>query len=250
MFTGKSTDDISALEVWDGNRKRVLADLFEIGGETGTAPEEVSIRILGDVGKVRRIGEAVSAGRIVVEEDVGMHLGEGMRGGTITVAGDAGSWAGSRMRGGNIEVKGDAGDYLGAPYRGSTAGMRGGVVVVHGNAGNEVGCFMRGGLIKVQGNVGQFAGIHMRDGTILVQGNSEGRAGAQMLGGKVIIRGSVPSILPTFTIDDIRPSVKVGGEKVTGPFYRFIGDLADGGDGKLYVSQTRNPHLNFYEKYL
>ncbi len=111
MFAGKSTQEIAGLEVWEGNRKRTLGELFEIDGEAGTALEEVSIRVLGDAGRVRRIGEAMSAGRIVVEGDAGMHLGEGMKGGTITVAGDAGSWAGSKMRMGTIEVKGDAGDY-------------------------------------------------------------------------------------------------------------------------------------------
>ena len=249
-FAGKSIDEIASLQVWEGNRKRALNELFIIEGKASAKPEKVSIQIFGDLGKVRRIGAGMSTGEIIVEGDAGMHLGEEMKGGSITVTSDADSWAGSMMTGGTIEIKGNAGDYVGAPYRGSTGGMRGGAIVVHGNAGNEAGCFMRGGLIKISGNVGEFAGIHMRNGTILVQGNSEGRAGAEMLGGKIIICGYVPSILPTFTIDGIRPRVKVNGERVTGPFYRFIGDLADGGDGKLYVSQTRNPHLKTYEKYL
>ena len=109
---------------------------------------------------------------------------------------------------------------------------------------------MRKGLIKIYGNAGQFAGMHMRNGTILIRGNSEGRAGAEMTGGRIIICGSIPSILPTFTIDSIRPRVKVDDEEVPGPFYMFIGDLTEGGDGRLYVSQTRNPQLGFYEKYL
>jgi len=236
--------------MWEGNRRRTLGELFEVSGEAGEAPGEVSIRVLGDVSRVRRVGEAMSAGRIVVEGNVGMHLGEAMKGGAITVAGDAGSWAGSMMRGGTIEIRGNAGDYVGAPLRGDTSGMRGGAVVVHGNAGSEVGCFMRGGIIKVHGGAGQFAGIHMRDGAILVLGDSEGRAGAEMTGGRVVLCGFVPSVLPTFTIDDVRPSVKVDAEVVEGPFYRFVGDLAEGGDGKLYVSKAKNPHLNVYEKYL
>jgi len=238
------------LEVWEGNRRRALGELFEVSGEAGGAPREVSILVLGDVSRVRRVGEAMSAGRIAVEGSVGMHLGEAMKGGAITVAGDAGSWAGSMMVGGTIEVMGNAGDYVGAPIRGGTSGMRGGAVVVHGDAGSEVGCFMRGGVIRVHGGVGQFAGIHMRDGSILVLGDSEGRAGAEMTGGRIVLCGFVPSVLPTFTIDDVRPSVKVDAETVEGPFYRFVGDLAEGGDGKLYVSKAKNPHLNAYEKYL
>jgi len=249
-FAGKSINEISALRAWEGNKKRFLGELFEIKGEINTEAEKVSIQIFGDASRVRRIGAGMSAGEIIVDGSVGMHLGEEMKGGAITVNGDAGSWMGSMMGGGTIEIKGNVDDYVGAPYRGSTKGMRGGTIIVHGNAGNEVGCFMRKGLIKIYGNFGQFAGIHMRNGTILVQGNSEGRAGAEMLGGKIVICGSIPSILPSFTIDDIRPSVKVNGEKVAGPFYMFIGDLADGGNGKLFVSQIRNPHLNVYERYL
>ena len=90
----------------------------------------------------------------------------------------------------------------------------------------------------------------MRNGTVFIQGNSEGRTGAQMTGGKIVVCGHIPSVLPTFTIDEIRPKVKVDGEKVEGPFYRFLGDLADQGKGKLFVSRTKNPHLNSYEEYL
>lgn len=109
---------------------------------------------------------------------------------------------------------------------------------------------MRGGTIKVDGNVGDFVGTHMSDGTIYVQGDCTGRAGAGMLNGKIVIGGRVPSVLPTFTIDSIRQTTKVNGEKVAGPFYRFIGDIADNGKGKLFVKTANNPNLSFYEKYL
>lgn len=249
-FAEKSANEIAVLQVWEGKRKRTLGDLFKIEQGADTSSEEATIRISGDVGKVRRIGAKMSMSRIIVEGNAGMHLGEEMKGGKITVTGNAASWAGSMMKNGIIEIKGDAGDYIGAAYRGSTQGMGGGEIIIHGNAGNEVGCFMRKGIIKVYGNVGQFAGIHMRNGTIFVQGNSEGRAGAEMTNGKIVVCGYIPSILPTFTIDSVRPKVKVDKEKVKGPFYRFIGDLADNGNGKLFVSQTKNTHLSFYEHYL
>ena len=250
VFAEKSAKEIATLQIWEGNRKRTIGDLFKIKHETDSPSEEIAIRICGDVGKVRRIGAGMSMGEIIIDGDVGMHLGEEMEGGVITVAGNAGSWVGSMMKNGTIEVKGNAGDYVGAAYRGSTRGMGGGIIIIHGNAGNEVGCFMRRGLIKVYGSVGEFVGIHMRKGTIFVQGNSEGRAGAEMTGGKIVVCGWVPSIVPTFTIDSIRPKVKINEEKATGPFYRFVGDLAEDGNGRLYVSQTQNPHLAFYEKYL
>ena len=250
IFDKKSSKEIAALQLWEGNRKRSLGDLFSIKKYSGSPSEEFTIKIEGDVSKLRNIGAGMSMGRIVIDGDAGMHLGEEMSGGVITVAGNAGSWAGSKMKGGTIEIKGNAGDYIGASYRGSTKGMSGGKVIIHGNAGYEVGCFMRNGLIKILGDVGLFAGIHMSNGTIFVQGNSEGRAGAQMVNGKIVIGGQVPAVIPTFTIDSIKPKVKVDGEKIEGPFYRFFGDLADKGKGKLFVSKTKNLHLSSYEKYL
>jgi len=250
VFAEKSAREIATLQIWEGNRKRALGDLFKIKHESDSSSERINIRICGDVSKIRKIGAKMSMGTIVVEGDVGMHLGEEMNGGVITVMGNADSWAGFMMKKGTIEIKGNAGDYIGASYRGSTQGMSGGEIVIHGDAGNEVGCFMRKGLIKVHRSTGQFTGIHMRKGTILVEGNSEGRAGAQMIGGKIVMCGRVPAILPTFTIEGVKPKVKVNDERVEGPFYLFVGDLADGGEGKLYVSQKQNPHLSFYEKYL
>jgi formylmethanofuran dehydrogenase subunit C len=236
------------MKIWEGNKIRTLGDLFKIESEVKVQSKELTIHFFGDVSKVRRIGTGMSTGRIIINGDVGMHLGEEMRGGTITVTGNAGSWAGCMMKKGTIEIKGDAGDYLGGTYRGANVkGMNGGTIIVHGNTGNEVGCFMRKGLIKIHGKVGQFTGVHMRGGTIFIQGNAGKRTGAEMLGGKIVICGYTPSILPSFTIDSIRSSVKVDKEKVVDSFYRFIGDIADLGDGKLFVSTTQNPHLTFYE---
>ena len=248
-FAQKQASEIADLPVWEGNRKRTLSQLFKTNHKE-ISSDKPTIRIRGDFAKVKRIGAKMSFGSIIVEGNAGMHLGEEMKGGTITLAGDAGSWAGSRMKGGTIEIKGNASHYVGAAYRGSTMGMRGGTIIIHGNAGNEIGCFMRKGLIKVYGDVGQFAGIHMKNGTIFIQGNSEGRAGAEMRGGRIIVGGHIPSILPTFTIDDLRSSTKVARERIEGPFYRFIGDLAEGGKGKLFVSQAKNPHLSAWAQYL
>lgn len=247
-FAGKSVEEIGKLKAWEGNRERNLNELFRVGGESVAEPEEVSIQIFGDVHRVRRIGTQMSAGEIVVHGDVGYHLGEEMVGGKILVDGSADSWVGSMMKGGVIEIKGDARDYVGAAYRGGgTSGMSGGTIVVHGDAGNELGYFMRKGIIKVHGNVGQFTGVHMRNGIIVVYGNSEGRNGAEMTGGKIVVCGSVPSVLPTFTIDAIKPRVKIDGERLAGPFYLFIGDIAEEGEGRLYISKASNAHLNFYE---
>jgi len=249
IFSGKSVKEIQALEMWEGNRKRTIGELFDVIDD-GKSSEECTIKIEGNIGSVRNIGAEMSKGQLIVEGDVGMHLGEAMMGGNIVVTGNAGSWAGSRMKDGTIEIKGNAGDYIGAAYRGSTEGMNGGKIIIHGNAGHEVGCFMRGGLIKILGNIGIFAGIHMRDGTIFVQGTSQGRAGAQMKNGKIVLAGHSEDVLPTFTIEEIKDKVKVDKEKVSGPFYRFTGDMADQGNGKLFVTKDKNSYLSVYEKYL
>lgn len=250
IFSEKSAKELAKLRVFEGNRKRTLNALFKIQPEDSDKSEKVSIRISGNIGKMRRIGAEMSKGEIIIEGNVGMHLGEEMKGGFIRVSGNADSWVGSMMKNGFIQIAGNAGDYVGAAYRGSTRGMAGGEIQIHGTAGSEVGCFMRNGLIKVYGNIGQFAGIHMRKGTIFIQGDSAGRAGAQMVNGKIVICGHVPSVLPTFSIDGIRSKVKVNKKEILGPFYRFVGDLADRGKGRLFVSHKKNPHLHSYTQYL
>lgn len=236
--------------MWEGNKQCALSELFKIECEATNKLENLSIHVYGDVHKVKRIGSKMSAGEITVHGDVGSHLGEEMKGGRITVGGNADSWTGAMMKGGTIEVTGNAGDYVGAAYRGSVKGMRGGTIIIHGNAGNELGCFMRNGLIKVYGDTAQFPGIHMKKGTILIMGGSDGRVGAEMIGGKIVINGKLGELLPTFTIDSIKAKVKVNEEEVSGPFYLFVGDTAEEGEGKLYVAQSSNPHLKPYEQYL
>jgi formylmethanofuran dehydrogenase subunit C len=155
------------------------------------------------------------------------------------------------MRAGEIEVHGNAGDYLGAPYRGSSEGIRGGRIIVHGDVGNEAGAHMKKGTVKIYGNAGQFVGFRMRNGTIYVQKDCRARAGACMTNGKIIVGGFLESILPTFTIDSIRGKVKIEeDETASGPLYVFLGDLAEDGNGKLYISKEKNPHLSSHERFL
>jgi len=175
-----------------------------------------------------------------------------MAGGKITVNGDAGQWAGSSMKNGLIEVHGNAGDYLASPYRGVSEGMRGGKIVVDGNVGSDSGAYMHGGLIKIKGsNTGQFLGFHMRDGTIHVEKDATTRVGTNMTGGKIVVSGKIDEMMPTFTIDAVKPKVKIDDtESAAGPFYVFLGDIAEKGRGKLFVSKMNNLQLKTYEKYL
>lgn len=234
--------------VWEGNREKTFSDLFSIHK---TDENDDSLVIVGDVSRVNRIGFGMSKGEITIKGNVGGHLGERMKGGNITVYGNVGGWLGSMMKGGAVEVFGNVGDYLASPYRGSSRGMRGGTIIVHGDVGDEAGARMRRGTIRIHGCVGQFAGCRMSEGTIYVRDDCASRAGASMTGGKIVVSGRLESVLPTFTIDGVRSKVKIDeSESVQGPFYVFLGDKAEQGDGKLYVSKERNPQLTGYERLL
>jgi len=249
IFQGKNISEIANLQLFEGNKPKKLIDLFKIEDDNAVSP---SITINGDVSEVRKIGTGMKTGEILINGNVGMHLGEKMAGGKITVNGDAWQWAGSAMKKGLIEIHGNAGDYLASPYRGTTEGMKGGKIVVDGDVGNDSGAYLHGGLIKIKGNnIGQFLGFHMSDGTIHVEKNARSRIGANMTGGKIIVSGVVEEVMPTFSIDSVKPKVKIDDtESAAGPFYVFLGDLAEKGKGKLFVSKANNPQLKTYEKFL
>ena len=248
VFQGKSVAEIATLDLWEGNRQKKLGDLFKIKEDPTETP---NITLKGDVSEVRRVGMGMTSGEIVVNGNVGMHLGEKMAGGKITVKGDTAGWAGSGMKGGFIEILGNAGDYLASPYRGSSVGMSKGKIIVHGNVGSDVAVFLKGGVIKVHGNAGPFLGFRMRGGIVYIEKNIGNRVGACMIGGKIVVLGVLEELMPTFTINGVKPKVKIDeGEKVTGPFYVFLGDLAETGNGKLFVSKVANPHMSKYERFL
>ena len=248
VFLDKSKKEIAALKVWEGNKQRRISDLFGIEVNNAELP---NITINGNASKIRRIGIGMKNGEIVINGSAGMHLGEKMSGGKITVNGDTGGWTGSDMKGGLIEINGNASDYLASPYRGSSTGMQGGKIIVHGNVGINSAVFMNGGLIKIFGDAGQFLGFRMRAGTIYVEKEADTRVGASMTGGKIVVVGTVKEVMPTFTIDKVKAKVKIEeGEHAKGPFYVFLGDLAEMGKGKLFVSKLANPNLQIYEKFI
>ncbi len=252
IFREKTIQEIAALKVWEGNKQKPLSDLFKVAESYKEDQQENDlIKIRGDLARVKGIGSHMKSGEILIQGNVGMHLGAEMRGGRITIYGNAGGWAGSMMKNGAIEIHGDAGDYLASPCRGSAKGMEKGRILVHGNAGNEAGAYMKKGIIKILGNAGQFLGLRMRGGILYVKNDCIGRAGACMYKGKIIIGGKVESVLPSFTIESMKKKTNVEeGEDAEGPFYVFLGDLAENGTGKLYVSKTNNPQLRFHEKLL
>jgi len=248
VFKEKTVEEIANLTIWIGNKKRQLSDLFKI---EKTSDDTLNITINGDVEKVKRIGWGMTQGEIVINGNTGMHLGKKMSGGKIVVNGNTEGWAGSQMKGGLIEIKGDAGDYLGSPYRGSTVGMKKGKIIVHGNVGSDSAVFMKSGVIKIHGNAGPFMGFRKTGGVIHIGKDAGTRLGACMTGGKIVVSGKLENIMPTFTIDRIKKKVKIeADDKAVGPFYVFLGDLAESGKGKLFVSKEKNPQLSTYERFI
>lgn len=253
-FAGKTLDQIRSLRVHEGGKRRTLGELFNVEGDSGGSPKDVTIVIDGDVSKVSRIGELMTAGKIVINGNVGHYLGFRMKGGSIEVKGNVRMWLGAEMAGGQIEVHGSAQDYVGACLIGKRGkkGMKGGTIIVHGDVGSEVGFSMGRGTIIVDGNAGALPGVEMMGGTVLIKGSCLGKAGARMTGGRVIICGDCGEILPSFYIDEVRPSVKVEGVSYQGPFYVFIGDvLADVKcSGRLMVRSIPSPQQSYVNKLL
>src|ERR687897_366362 len=157
-LAGASRAEIEALPVWHGNERTRVGEFFAVSG----AGDDV--RLEGDLSRVKFVGAGMTAGRLTVAGDVGMHAGAGMLGGELIVDGDAGDWAGAGMRGGTLVVRGSAGRQLGGVYPGERAGMRGGEIVVHGDAGAQAGAGLRRGLIAVAGRLGDAAGLRMLAG--------------------------------------------------------------------------------------
>jgi formylmethanofuran dehydrogenase subunit C len=184
--------EIEVLPVWHGNRRAPLADFFTVSGNGG---EE--LRVEGDLRRVKFLGAGMTAGRLIVAGDAGMHTGADMRGGELVVEGDVGDFAGTGMRGGRLVVEGSTGHHLGGAYPGERAGMRGGEILVHGDAGDQVGAGLRRGLIAVAGRVGGAAGLRMLAGTIVAVGRLRATPGAAMRRGTIVAMSKV-TLLPTF----------------------------------------------------
>jgi formylmethanofuran dehydrogenase subunit C len=142
-FAGKTAAAIKKFEVYHGNELKILGDFFDVSGKGGEI-NETKIVIDGNVSNVKRIGEKMSGGEIIVNSDVGMHVGNQMTGGKILVNGNADDWAGAMLNGGELEITGDAGHYVGAAYRGFWKGMQNGIIKVHGKVGDEALTWVRG----------------------------------------------------------------------------------------------------------
>ncbi len=226
-FAGKTEKEIQSLEVWVGNQKTTLGEIFSIRVEGSAPAADTKIVMEGDFSRVKRIGEGMTTGLIIINGSVDMHLGNKMSGGSISVKGNVDSWAGREMKGGELIIEGNAGYYLGSGYRGETCGMRGGKITVLGNALDFVGEHMCGGEIIVKGNTGILPGLSNNGGKIVIEGNTS-RPGSEMSKGTIIINGTVDEMMPVF-----KPE---GNEDLNGVTYKkYTGDVISNGKGLLYV---------------
>jgi formylmethanofuran dehydrogenase subunit C len=235
--------EIEALTVWHGNRRAQLADFFAVSGSGG---EE--LRVEGDLRRVKFLGAGMTAGRLVVAGDAGMHTGADMSGGELDIEGDVGDFAATGMRGGRLVVRGSAGHQLGGAYPGERAGMRGGEILVHGGAGDQVGAGLRRGLIAVAGRVGDAAGLRMLAGTIVAIGGLGALPGVAMRRGTIVAMSQV-TLLPTFAFAcAYRPpflrlylrhlralGLPLADEQIEGRYVRWSGDGVELRRGEILI---------------
>jgi formylmethanofuran dehydrogenase subunit C len=245
-LAGLSRAEIERLELWHGNRRAALGELFAV---SGTGAQDV--RVVGDLARVAGLGAGMTGGRLTLAGSAGPHVGAGMRDGELIVEGDAGDWAGAEMRGGRLVVRGSAGRRLGGAYAGSRAGMRGGEIVVHGDAGEEAGAGLRRGLIAVAGRAGQAAGLSALAGTIVALGTLGPYPGAGMRRASIVVMtaaGLLPTYAPACTY---RPpflrlclrrlralGLPVTEEQIEGRYTRWSGDGLELGRGEILILEA------------
>ena len=252
-FASKTIPEIRDMEIYYGNKAYPMKEYIHAQGKVAESPDKQLIVIDGDARHIKHIGEGMTAGRIVVQGDAGLHTGAQMTGGDITITGNVGDWCGAEMKGGLIRVLGNAGNLVGAAYRGSAEGMTGGCILVNGNAGSEIGSFMRRGMIVVTGDTGPFTGVHMNGGEIILFGKAGKRLGAQAKGngGFIACFGGVDELLPTYRYDttytptfmrlyikQLSGSLGIDTTKyLEKPMRRYRGDLAVGGNAEILVAE-------------
>lgn len=223
-FAGKTADQITKLEGYQGKEIANLGDYFTIAGKAGATAADTRIVINGDCTKMKYIGSKMSAGEVVVNSSCDMYIGSWMTGGKLLIKGNVHSFCGLAMKGGEFTVEGNAGNYLGAAYRGDWRGMSGGVLRVKGNAGSDVATFMTGGEMIIEGNVDIHIGTHMEGGKIIVKGNANRRVGGQMVKGEIYVFGNINVMMPGFKqVGEV--DLEVDGTKAK--FIECVGDLGE-----------------------
>ena len=238
-------EQIARIELYSGNRKLKVSDLFEVAGE-----DPLDIAFASECDKLDRIGAAMSRGRVSVYGNSGAYLGLGMTGGAIFAHGDAGAFAASGMKAGQIKIDGNAGDFLAAALPGERRGMSGGTLLVAGDVGERAGDHMRRGMILIAGRAGDYCAARMGAGTIAVMGPVGAYPGYAMKRGTLLLF-AVPERLPA-TFNDcgehsfgfltlLARAWRAFGspwhelKQPINPVRRFVGDLANAGKGEILV---------------
>lgn len=243
-FAGKSVDEIKTLVVYHGNEEKTIGDYFDVSGSSGEV-NDTKIILEGNLSNVKRIGEKMTGGEIVINSNVGMHVGNQMKGGKITVNGNADDWAGAMLEGGELEITGDAGNYVGAAYRGYWQGMKNGTIRVKGKVGHEALLWAKSSKPNNRwptlycGSAGSFLGIHNHGGTIVVEGDCDRCAGADQAWGNIVIKGKVSRRIPSFKkIGEVDEIELPNGDKITGKFIQYSGDhtIKKETNGRLYIA--------------
>jgi formylmethanofuran dehydrogenase subunit C len=240
---GLSRSEIERLELWHGNGRAQLAELFAVSGAGAQ-----DVRVVGDLVRVAGLGTGMTGGRLTLAGSAGPHVGAGMRAGELIVEGDVGDWAGAEMRGGRLTVHGRAGRRLGGAYTGAGAGMRGGEIVVHGDTGEETGAGLRRGLIAAAGEVGAAAGLGALAGTIVAFGALGAHPGAGMRRASIVAM-TAATLLPTYALAcTYRPpflrlclrrlralGLPVTDDQIDGRYRRWSGDGVELGRGEILI---------------
>lgn len=239
-----SKTDFDNYQVPVGNTRFPLTNYFDIDVEgEAEGPEDVKLILNGDMGRVKYIGNKMSAGEIIVNGDADLHAGAEMTGGSIKINGNAESYVGREMRGGSIEVMGDVREYCGTSYIGEWRGMSGGVIKVHGNSGKQLADCMSGGEIYIDGSCDILAGIHMTKGYIEIGGDVTRWPGGQMKNGTIVIKGKLSSLLEGFENEGIFVDPEINGKQFTGKYIKYKGDIGVNGKGSLWLDAEKNRDL-------
>src|SRR5262245_12900206 len=100
----KSLAEIERFEIFHGNQKLPLAEMFKVGGDAA----DQRFDLAGNLAGVHWIGAQMKSGQIHIHGSAGRHVGSEMAGGEICVESNASDWLGAEMHGGLIHVKGNA----------------------------------------------------------------------------------------------------------------------------------------------
>ena len=246
-LAGKSPDELARLEIWFGNQKETLADLFSFDGAT----DDGQLTLVGDFSAANGIGAGMEAGVLRVDGNAGNRVGHAMHGGTIEVTGDVGHHLGAEMHGGVIKISGSACNNVGGPIAGSERGMAGGTILVSGNVGSSIGQRMRRGMIAVAGTAGDYVGHGMLAGTIVVMGGCGKYPGCEMSRGTICLSNNDVLLSPTFryACSATMPMLNMVGRHLDtlgfdndiwtsgGRWIQYNGDFLVSGRGEVFLAE-------------